>query len=208
MNLSKNLWDKNKDLAFSSLNSKFVQGIKNGNLPKNNFQSYVAQDYFFLESFARAYGLAISKCLSINTIRTLSELLLGVSEELVLHEKYAKEWDINLTHNKIENSTKAYTDFLMKISLESSCIEILVTMTPCMRLYAWIGKNLSSSTSNNLYKHWIETYSDASFEKLANSLEEIIDTYKGSYDLDQLNYLYQKAMDLEVKFFETYSQFK
>ncbi len=208
MNLSKHLWDKNKDLAFASLNSKFVQGIKNGNLPKNNFQSYVAQDYFFLESFARAYGLAISKCFDINAIRTLSELLLGVSEELVLHEKYAKEWGINLTNNKIEVPTKAYTDFLRKISLESSCIEILVAMTPCMRLYAWIGKKLSASTSNNIYKDWIVTYSDENFEKLANSLEEIIDTYKGSYDLDQLNYLYQEAMDLEVKFFEAYSDFK
>lgn len=208
MNISKYLWDKNKDLAFASLNSKFVQGIKIGNLPKKNFQCYIAQDYFFLESFARAYGLAISKCFDINAIKTLSELLLGVSNELVLHEKYAKEWEINLTNNKIENSTKAYTDFLKKISLESSCIEILVTMTPCMRLYAWIGKKLSSSASNNNYRNWIITYSDENFEKLAKSLEEIIDTYKGSYDLDQLNYLYQKAMDLEVKFFESYSDFK
>ena len=208
MKLSKHLWEKNKDLAFASLNSKFVQGIKKGNLPKNNFQSYVAQDYFFLESFARAYGLAISKCSDINSIRILSELLLGVSEELILHEKYAQEWEICITNNKIEKDTKSYTDFLRKISLESSCIEILVAMTPCMRLYAWIGKNLSASTSNNLYKDWIVTYSDENFEKLANSLEEIIDTYKGSYDLDQLNYLYQEAMDLEVKFFETYSEFK
>tara|TARA_B100000212_G_scaffold225878_1_gene171498 strand:- start:183 stop:398 length:216 start_codon:yes stop_codon:yes gene_type:complete len=69
MNLSKQLWDKNRDLAYASLNSKFVQGIKNGKLPKKNFQSYIAQDYFFLESFARAYGLAISKCLDINAIR-------------------------------------------------------------------------------------------------------------------------------------------
>ena len=92
--------------------------------------------------------------------------------------------------------------------MESSCIEILVAMTPCMRLYAWIGKKLSASTSNNLYKDWIVTYSDENFEKLANSLEEIIDTYKGSYDLDQLNYLYQEAMNLEVQFFEAYSDFK
>jgi len=207
MNLSEHLWDKNRDLAFASLNSKFVQGIKNGNLPKNKFQLYIAQDYFFLESFARAYGLAISKCLDINSIRILSELLLGVSEELVLHEKYAKEWEITLTNNKIEKPTKAYTEFLRKISIESSCIEILVAMTPCMRLYAWIGKKLSSSTSNNLYKNWIITYSDENFEKLAKSLEEIIDTYKGSYDLDHLNNLYKKAMDLEVKFFEAYSDF-
>ncbi len=33
------------------------------------------------------------------SIRTLSQLLIGVSEELILHETYAKEWDIDLSNN-------------------------------------------------------------------------------------------------------------
>ena len=59
MSISNTLWESNYDLALLSLKSKFVQGLKNGNLPKIIFQEYVAQDYFFLESFSKAYGLAV-----------------------------------------------------------------------------------------------------------------------------------------------------
>ncbi len=207
MRTSQQLWKRNKDIALVSLKSKFVQGIKLGNLPKENFQAYIAQDYFFLESFARAYGLAISKCTDIKSIRTLSELLFGVSEELILHEKYANDWGINLNNNQIEKCTNEYTDFLKKTSLELTCIEILAAMAPCMRLYSWIGKNLSPPESNNPYKDWIITYSDESFEKLSKSLEDIIDSYNGSYDFNQLNNLYKKAMILEGEFFNEYSNF-
>ena len=207
MLITEKLWLNNSELASLSLNSKFVQGIKNGKLPKNIFQEYLSQDYYFLESFARAYGLAVSKSKDKNTIRTLSQLLNGVSEELILHETYAKEWDINLLNNTIKPTTKNYTDFLYDVSKNYSAVEIMYAMTPCMRLYSWIGKSLSSSDYQHQYKDWIETYSDENFENLASSLEKLIDTYEDSYDVDKASYLYKRAMELELDFFNAYSHF-
>ena len=207
MLITKKLWESNSEVALLSLNTNFVQGIKNGNLPKIIFQEYVAQDYFFLESFARAYGLAVSKSRDKNTIKTLSQLLLGVSDELILHETYANKWDIDLTSNLIEPATKNYTDFLEEISINSSLIEIMCAMTPCMRLYSWLGKKLLNFSSDNPYKEWISTYSDMSFDNLAKSLENLIDEYDDNYDIEQINFLYKRAMELELKFFNAYSSF-
>ena len=201
------LWESNSDLAFLCLNTKFVQGIKNGDLPKIKFQEYLAQDYFFLESFARAYGLAVSKSRDIKEIKILSELLLGVSEELILHESYAMKWDIDLTTNSINPITKKYTDFLEEVSLNLSLIEILCAMTPCMRLYSWLGKNLLSKITNNPYRDWILTYSDESFDNLAKSLEDLIDENNEAYDINQISFLYKRAMELEFDFFDAYSSF-
>ena len=207
MLITQKLWERNYNLASLSLNTKFVQGIKNGNLPKTKFQEYLAQDYFFLESFARAYGLAVSKSRNKKNIKTLSVLLSGVSEELILHETYAKEWDIDLTTNLIGPATKKYTDFLEEVSLNLSLIEIMSAMTPCMRLYSWLGKNLLNMIFDNPYKEWILTYSDESFDNLAKSLENLIDEYDESYDIDQVNFLYKSAMELELDFFNAYSSF-
>ena len=80
-------------------------------------------------------------------------------------------------------------------------------MTPCMRLYSWIGKNLSDMILNNPYKEWILTYSNESFDDLAKSLENIIDNYQESYDINQAYNLYKKAMELELDFFNAYSNF-
>ena len=207
MLITQKLWESNYDLALLSLNTKFVQGIKKGDLPKAKFQEYLVQDYFFLESFARAYGLAVSKSRNKKIIKTLSVLLSGVSEELILHETYAKEWDIDLTINLIGPATKKYTDFLEEVSLNLSLIEIMSAMTPCMRLYSWLGKKLLNMISDNPYKEWILTYSDESFDNLAKSLENLIDEYDESYDIDQINFLYKKAMELELDFFNAYSSF-
>ena len=207
MSITKKLWADNYEIAQLSLNTKFVQGLKKGCLPKNIFQEYLAQDYFFLETFARAYGLAVSKSKDKYSIRKLSELLMGVSEELILHETYAKEWDIDLSNNIIKKTTKNYTDFLDDTSKKLSSVEIMFAMTPCMRLYSWIGKSLYEEDFDDKYKEWIITYSDVSFENLANSLENLIETSKESYDVNQAQYLYKRAMELELEFFNAYSDF-
>ena len=57
------------------------------------------------------------------------------------------------------------------------------------------------------YKEWIITYSDESFEKLADSLENLIETNKETYDINHAKYLYRRAMELELDFFNAYSDF-
>ena len=207
MSITKQLWEDNYEIALLCLNTKFVQGLKNGSLPKNIFQEYLAQDYFFLETFAKAYGLAVSKSKDKYSIRKLSELLMGVSEELILHETYAKEWDIDLSNNYIKKATKNYTDFLDDTSKRFSSVEIMFAMTPCMRLYSWIGKSLYMEDFDIKYKEWINTYSDENFENLANSLENLIETNNETYDINQAKYLYKTAMELELDFFNAYSDF-
>ena len=80
-------------------------------------------------------------------------------------------------------------------------------MTPCMRLYSWIGKSLSNKILNNPYKEWIITYSDDSFDNLAKSLESLIDSSIEAYDINKANFLYKRAMELELEFFNAYSNF-
>ena len=206
MLITQKLWENNSDIALLSLKTKFVQGIKTGKLPKTKFQEYVAQDSFFLDSFAKAYKLAINKSTSERSKEILLKLLQGVKDELVLHETYSENWGINLQEHKIKISTKKYTDFLDDISLNCSYIYILCAMTPCMRLYAWLGKKLERDVKDNPYKEWINTYSDYDFEKLANSLENLIDT-NGKLNIQKANNIYKEAMTLEFEFFQSYSDF-
>ena len=46
------LWNVNQDLAAACLAHPFVQGIASGDLSRQRFQVYVAQDACFLEAFA------------------------------------------------------------------------------------------------------------------------------------------------------------
>ena len=71
----------------------------------------------------------------------------------------------------------------------------------------WIGKSLYKEDFDIKYKEWIITYSDENFENLANSLENLIETNYETYDINQAKYLYKTAMELELDFFNAYSDF-
>ncbi len=55
---------------------------------------------------------------------------------------------------------------------------ITVAMTPCMRLYAFLGQKLAENgISEHQYSEWIQTYSQPEFEQLAEHLEGLTDRY-------------------------------
>ena len=61
MTNSSYLWQANQDLSEACLQHPFVRGIADGSLPQNSFAYYVAQDAFFLGTFARAYSIAAAR---------------------------------------------------------------------------------------------------------------------------------------------------
>jgi thiaminase/transcriptional activator TenA len=205
MSLAKTLWQENADLARATLEHRFVRGIADGTLPLENFQEYVAQDAFYLESFARAYALALSHSPDAESLHDFAELLTGTLEELKLHEGYAARWNVDLNGTVPGKATLAYTDFLLATASLGSVGETCAAMTPCMRLYAFLGQSLAEEGigEDNPYAEWVETYSDPEFETLASRLEELLDRY--AEDAPAVRSAYRRAMDLEIGFFEASS---
>jgi thiaminase (transcriptional activator TenA) len=74
-------------------------------------------------------------------------------------------------------------------------------MTPCMRLYAYLGQQLAAQTTpDSPYREWVMTYSSPRFEALARRVEGLLDRYGG--DHHRLAVLYHQAMELELRFFD------
>ncbi|MDQ4105690.1 MAG: TenA family protein [Actinomycetota bacterium] len=202
MSLSQTLWHENGDRARATLEHRFVRGIADGSLPLEDFQGYVAQDAFFLESFARAYALALAHSPDREGLRGFAGLLAGALEELGLHSDYAARWDVDLHGVVPGEATLAYTDFLLATAALGGVGETCAAMTPCMRLYAYLGRSLAEEgyDGDNPYAEWIETYADPEFEALAAKLEEMLDRYAG--DTPAVRNAYRRAMNLELGFFE------
>src|SRR5215210_6219939 len=179
MSLAKELWEENADLSRAVLEHRFVRGLKEGSLPLNSFQTYIGQDAFFLEAFARAYALALAHSPDQEGLREFADLLSGVLEELELHRRYSAEWGVRLEDISPGDATLAYTDFLLASAALGSVGETCAAMTPCMRLYAFLGQSLAEEGygESNPYSGWILTYGDPEFEALAAKLEDLLDRY-------------------------------
>jgi thiaminase/transcriptional activator TenA len=186
-------------LAAEALAHPFVSRLGDGSLDREIFAGYVAQDAFFLESFARAYALALARSSDTPTLLALAGLIGGVSEELGLHASYAARWGIDMSDVEPASATLAYTEFLLATAATGGLGMVFAAMTPCMRLYAWLGSTLDESAAGQ-YAQWVQTYADPSFEQLASLLERLLD--EQADESPAVRAAYRRAMRLELAFFD------
>ncbi len=201
MTVSKDLWNKNQDFTETFLEHPFITGIYQGNLDRNCFKFYIAQDTFFLQSFARAYSIAAAKTKRLPDFTIFHSLADDVLKELNLHQNYAKQWAIDLENIKPAPATCRYSDFLLATAWEKEIGQIAAAMTPCMRLYAFLGQELAKlGIPNHQYSEWIVTYSSSEFDRSAENLENLLDNYVEDLNLVEQTYYY--ALFCEKDFFD------
>uniref|UniRef100_A0A2P2IJH2 Thiaminase-2/PQQC domain-containing protein n=2 Tax=Rhizophora mucronata TaxID=61149 RepID=A0A2P2IJH2_RHIMU len=143
-----------------------------------------------------------------------------------MHDSFVQEWGIDPAKEPVNPATTRYTDFLLATA--SGKVEgvkapgLLATpfertkvaaytvgaMTPCMRLYAFLGKEIQALTDleddNHPYKKWIDSYSSENFQASALQTEDLLDKLSVSLtgeELDIIEKLYNQAMNLEIGFF-------
>jgi thiaminase/transcriptional activator TenA len=199
MSLAQRLWDINGDLGARIRIHDFVEGLGNGSLPVESFKRYVAQDAYFLEAFARAYAFCLANGSSRDDLYAFAELISGVVEELKLHKSYTERLEIDLSNVTPVAATKFYVEFLLNTARRGRLDETIAAMTPCMRLYAWLGQSLARTNVAPAYADWVKTYSDPGFEALAVRLETLLD--KHATDTPAVRANYRRAMELELGFF-------
>ena len=200
MSLAKTLWQANAASAERILAHDFVRGLGDGSLPVESFKRYVGQDAYFLDAFARAYAFCLAHSTSREDLRDFAELIGGVLDELKLHKAYAERWQVDLAVVTPLAATGAYVDFLLETARRGNLGETIAAMTPCMRLYAFLGRSLSAGPVASRYADWVTTYADPGFEALAARLEALLD--KHATDSAAVRTNYRRAMDLEYGFFD------
>jgi thiaminase/transcriptional activator TenA len=201
MSIAASLWQENADLVETARQHPFVRGIADGSLDRDRYVAYLAQDAIFLEAFARAYALALAAAPDRTGVEVFAALIGGVREELRLHDGVAARWGIDMTAVEPAPATLAYTEFLLATAAVGDPGTICAAMTPCMRLYAYLGQSLAGTAGPGPYREWIDTYAAPEFEDLARTLEDLLDRYVR--DPAAAGRAYRRAMRLEVAFFDS-----
>ncbi|CAK9190324.1 unnamed protein product [Sphagnum troendelagicum] len=235
--MGRKLWERCSRDAFGALYNPFVVALAAGTLSITSFQRYIAQDAFFLSSFAEAYGMALQSADDEEAKASIASLQHAVHEELRLHSSFAEKWGLDFTQPDAPNpATTKYTDFLLQTASECvdrasgtrdgellkvtesnaeqrlhRCARTITAMTPCMRLYAFLGQELERHTGmgcKHPYQEWIETYSSVDFEASASQIEQLLDKLSVTFNEEvqaSLEIIYKQAMALEVEFFSAQS---
>ena len=133
------------------------------------------------------------------TLLALADLFTGVREELGLHAAYAARWGIDMACVEPALATVAYSEFLLATAATGGVGLVCAAMTPCMRLYVWLGAALDAKAAGP-YAEWVQTYADPGFEVLTTRLERLLDDQAN--DRSAVRAAYRRAMSLELAFFD------
>ncbi|KAK6232905.1 Thiaminase-2/PQQC - like 3 [Theobroma cacao] len=225
--LARKFWLEFRRESLLSLYSPFALCLASGTLKIDTFRHYIAQDVHFLKAFAQAYELAEDCADDDDAKLAISKLRKSVLDELKMHDSFVKEWSSDIVKESTVNSaTVKYTEFLLatasgkveglkaagKLATPFEKTKIaaytLGAMTPCMALYAYLGKEfkalLGPNERDHPYKKWIENYSSEGFQASSLQTEDLLDKLSVSLtgeELDIIEKLYHQAMKLEIEFF-------
>ena len=158
----------------------FVEGLKDGSLPREAFLTYLRQDYLFLIHFSRAWSLAVVKAGNLAEMQAASASVHALLHfEMALHVRICEAEGI--TEAELEAAEEApanmaYTRYVLEAGFSGDFLDLLAALAPCIMGYGEIGARLMHEAGETPYRNWIETYAGDEFQKLCRDTGTLIDT--------------------------------
>jgi thiaminase/transcriptional activator TenA len=157
----------------------FVEGLRDGTLPREAYLHYLVQDYVFLIHFSRAWALAVVKAETVEEMRfattTLDALLNG---EIALHvatcaREGIDEATLFAAPEAVQNI--AYTRYVLDAGHSGDFLDLLAALAPCVLGYGEIGLRLAAGRGNTPYSDWIDTYAGPDYQQTCREVGALID---------------------------------
>ena len=186
----------------------FLRGIGEGSLDPGTFRHYVRQDYLFLTDYARLLALGCARAPRLDEMTRFAELAGAVlGSEMELHRSYAAEWGISTAELEDERptaTTRAYTDFLLRVAALADYGELTAALLPCMWGYHELAVNLveRGSPGNRLYARWIDEYAGAEFGELTIWCRALTDRAAETSDRRRMTDAFLTSSRYELAFWD------
>ncbi|MCC5969011.1 MAG: thiaminase II [Pararhodobacter sp.] len=156
---------------------EFVEALRRGDLPRENFLHYLRQDYVFLIHFARAWALAAAKAGTLAEMQAASATVQAlVHEEMPLHVQICAGEGINeaaLEATEEAPANLAYTRYVLDAGYSGDFLDLMAALAPCVLGYGEIGARLAGS--GGPYAAWIDTYAGPEYQALCHDVGALID---------------------------------
>jgi len=205
------LYRKAASIWEAQIQHPFVRGIGDGTLSLDRFKFWLRQDYAFLIEYGRLLALAAARSPDLETMTRFATLLKETVEtEMNLHRAYAAEFEISREELEGElpaPTTRAYTDFLLRVATVGDFAELVAALLPCMWAFSEIGQRLAArcAPGEKRYAKWIAMYSSREFAELAQWCRDLLDRLAAGLperDIQRLGAVFLTSSRYEWQFWE------
>ncbi len=191
----------------------FVEELYSGTLPLEKFEFYVLQDYHYLVTAMKNFGLIASRADSMEALREVAR---------ILHLEATSEFDgyedlLGALGRTVEDAASAspmevtlsYGSFLIAVSSTRPFAESITSVLPCFWSYAEIAsrhREALASNPNRLYVDWAGVYFSDEYLSLVDRMKKLVDEAGESYPYDKLKRVFAEASIYENMFWDAVYQ--
>ena len=209
MTVTERLFAATEEIWEAYYNHPFVQGIKDGTLPREKFRYYLIQDYLYLVDYAKVFALGAAKSQDMATMHMFASHCKSILDyELAIHNGYmpllgVDQEELDTIPMSMDNA--AYTAYMLRVAYEEGPEAILAAILSCSISYEILAKRMveedPSCVEDNFYGEWIRDY--ASMEYAADDLELIECTDRLTKDYTEEQYKHLEEIFIKCSRFET-----
>jgi thiaminase/transcriptional activator TenA len=180
MSVIDDLADVAEPIWAATLDHPMVAQLGDGTLDEAPFRYWVRQDYVYLVEYSRVFALGASKAPDLGRMTTFARLLHSTLDtEMDLHREYAADFGISeadLEATDPSPTTRAYTDFLVRVAATGTFGDLVAALLPCMWGFHETAVRLRADglPDEDRYAEWIRTYSDEEFADLAQWCKDLL----------------------------------
>jgi len=197
------LWRANLGTAVKALNTRYIQGIKRGDLDPVTYGSSVVNDAYYCFRGGKDYMIAANR-----KDYDDERLKLYVQDKAKSYQQYNLEFE-QTWHLKSASSvtpvkvTVEYADYETQVVTMEKPIYTIIVNLPCEYLWCWLAEQLDGDPDKpktNLYDFWIQDNKDpSSAYKMGNVIDYYMRNHPGELDVNKAMEIYSKAMVYELK---------
>lgn len=159
----------------------FLVELRDGTLPRETFEEYLAQDAHYLVRYASTLSSAAARADDPEDVTFwATSATTAVQVERSLHAAHVADLDA------VEASPTclAYTSWLLSLAAVGSYAELVAGVLPCFWVYQDVGARLLEGvdTASHPYGDWIATYGAPEFLTSTRAAVAIVDRVASTAD--------------------------
>ncbi|MFO7980314.1 MAG: thiaminase II [Candidatus Aminicenantes bacterium] len=187
----------------------FVVELYRGDLSLEKFKFYILQDYHYLITAIKNFGIIVSKAPTVKAMREVADILqLEAQSEFDGYKEFLKQIGHTVrdaAEVKPMSVSLSYSSFLVSTSSLNSYPEAITAVLPCFWSYAEIAevhKDKLSSNKNHLYKDWANAYLTESYLRLVEKIKDLVNEAGKDSPYPKLKEVFVNASRYEYLFWD------
>jgi thiaminase/transcriptional activator TenA len=188
-----------------------VREIGGGTLPHATFLRYFTQNILYLEEYARAIAIVVSKAPDLDAVTTLTRFQGQIVEHEIpanarFLERLGGTRDPDAGRGAMHPTTYAYTRHLLSTCALGDAADGLTAVLPCQWSYGELARPLMDHPPDDpIYADWIAMFGNDEYGELVDRTTALLDRLVGAVDdrrLAGLSDIFDRSTRYEIEFWD------